>query len=250
MARFRVCPLGGTGVGGKWMFWSMYHLLDGARRFSELRRLMPEANRQTLVTQLRELERGGAVRRKVSLDVPPRVEYSLTRLGRESEPILRQLHDWGEWFGGQVGCEVDWLSSLGGRWKVWIVHQLFDGPRRFTELRRLLPPISNQVLARELRELDGLGLVRRLPAPQAAYALTAAGSASVPMFRQLYAWGRWTSAQTGVTFDWPVDTPPEPLRLVNTRQAIEPGSGRPLWDAAQVAPRTARPTPGGTTVSP
>ena len=216
----RVCPYGAAGVGGKWMFLSMYHLLDGARRFSELRRLMPQASRQTLVTQLRGLERAGAVRRTVSAHVPPRVEYSLTPLGRDSEPILRQLHDWGEWFGDQTGRDVDWLVSLGGRWKAWIVHSLFDGPRRFHELRRVLAPVSNQVLARELRELADLGLVRRLPAtpdaPRGGYALTEIGRGSEPLFRQLYAWGRWTTAQTGVSFDWPVDTPAEPLRRTVT----------------------------------
>ncbi|MER5624840.1 winged helix-turn-helix transcriptional regulator [Streptosporangium sp. NPDC002544] len=211
-----VCPYGATGVGGKWMFWSMYHLLSGAKRFSELHRLMPQAGRQTLVTQLRELERAGAVRRTVSAHIPPRVWYSLTRLGWDSEPILRELKGWGEWFGDRVGPDVDWLVSLGGRWKVWIVHGLFDGAKRFGELRRLLAPISKQVLARELRELGNLGLVRRLPrqpgAPQGAYELTETGSESEPMFRRLYAWGRWTSAKTGVRFDWPVSTPPEHLR--------------------------------------
>lgn len=212
-----VCPYGGAGVGGKWMYWSMYHLLDGAKRFAELRRLMPEATRQTLVTQLRDLERAGAVRRSVSSHVPPRVTYSLTRLGRESEPVLRQLYDWGQWFGGQAGRDVDWLVSLGGRWKVWIVHSLFDGARRFGELHRRLAPISKQTLARELRELHDLGLVHPLPgephAPRGSYALTETGRASEPMFRQLYTWGRWTATRLGVPFDWPVDRSPEPLSL-------------------------------------
>lgn len=207
-----MCPLGGSGVGGKWMFWSMFHLLDGPMRFSELRRLLPQANRQTLVSQLRDLERAGAVRRTVSGHVPPRVRYSLTGLGAECEPILRHLHDWGEWYGERAGRDVDWLVSLGGRWKVWIVHSLFDGSKRFGELQRLLAPISKQVLARELRELDELGLVCRLPGdaghPRGAYTLTDTGRESEPMFRQLYAWGRWTSAQTGVAFDWPIETPP------------------------------------------
>lgn len=211
-----VCPYGASGVGGKWMFWSMYHLLGGTRRFSELRRLVPDASRQMLVTQLRTLERAGAVRRTFSLGVPPRVEYSLTRLGRDSEPILRQLQEWGGWFGDHTGRDVDWLVSLGGRWKVWVVHSLFDGTKRFSELHRGLPPISKQVLARELRELIDLGLVCRLPAepdgPRGGYALTKIGTESKPMFQQLHAWGRWTSAQTGSDFDWPLDIPAEPLR--------------------------------------
>ena len=200
-----VCPYGASGVGGKWMFWSMYHLSDGPKRLYQLRRLMPQASRQMLVTQLRTLERAGAVRRTVSAGIPPRVTYSLTDFGRESEPIVRRLHEWGESYGG----DVDWLVSLGGRWKVWVVHTLFDGPRRFSEIQRLLTPISKQVLSRELRDLAGLGLVHRLPG---AYALTTAGQESAPLFRQLYAWGRWTSEQLGADFDWPVDTEPEPRR--------------------------------------
>ncbi|QSB16250.1 winged helix-turn-helix transcriptional regulator [Natronosporangium hydrolyticum] len=207
-----VCPLVGAGVGGKWMFWSMYHLLDGPKRFSELRRLLPQATRQTLVSQLRELERTGAVRRNVSGHVPPKVEYSLTQLGSECEPILRQLHDWGEWYSEQIGRDVDWLVSLGGRWKVWVIHCLFGGARRFSDLREILAPISGQVLTRELRELNELDLVCRLPAtpaaPRGAYALTHTGRSSEPMFRQLYAWGKWTSRQMGVAFDWPVDARP------------------------------------------
>lgn len=215
--RTRVCPYGGAGVGGRWMFWSVYHLLGGARRFSELRRLMPQANRQTLVTQLRELEQLGAVRRTVSWDVPPTVEYALTPFGRECEPILRQLHDWGGWYVNQVGRDVDWLVSLGGRWKVWIVYRLFDGPRRFTQLQRQLSPISRQVLARELRELVDLGLVRREPAmagtPWDTWALTPTGRDSEPVFRQLHAWGRWAAGRLGVPFDWPVELGADPVSV-------------------------------------
>src|SRR5215469_14148703 len=54
-----LCPLGGVGVGGKWKFWIWYHLLGGPRRFGELRRLLPQASRQMLTIQLRELEHLG-----------------------------------------------------------------------------------------------------------------------------------------------------------------------------------------------
>lgn len=202
-----VCPYGASGVGGKWMFWSMYHLLDGAKRFSQLRRLLPEAGRQTLVTQLHALERAGAVDRTVLPGIPPKVEYSLTRHGRETEPILRQLHDWGRWYGDQVGRDVDWLVSLGTRWRVWIMHSLAGGPRRFSEVQQSLPEISKQVLSRELRELAALGFIAK---HDDGYALTAIGDQSVPLIGQLHAWGRWMSAQTGADFDWPAQiSPPE-----------------------------------------
>ena len=204
-----VCPYGATGVGGKWMFWSMYHLLDGAKRFSQLRRLMPEAGRQTLVTQLRALEHAGAVDRTVLPGVPPKVEYSLTAHGKETEPILRRLHDWGRWYGDQVGRDVDWLVSLGTRWRVWIVHSLAGGPLRFSEVQQSLPEISKQVLSRELRELAALGFIAKY---EDRYALTAIGERIVPLVGQLHAWGRWMSAQTGTDFDWPAEIGP-PARL-------------------------------------
>jgi DNA-binding HxlR family transcriptional regulator len=202
-SRTSVCPYGASGVGGKWMFWSMYHLLEGEKRFSHLRRLMPEAGRQTLVTQLRALERAGAVDRTVLPGIVPRVEYSLTRHGKETEPILRQLRDWGQWYGDQVGRDVDWLVSLGTRWRVWIVHSLAGGLRRFSGIQQSLPEISNQVLSRELRELAALGFIAK---HDDGYTLTAIGERTLPVLGQLHAWGRWMSAQTGADFDWPTQT--------------------------------------------
>jgi DNA-binding HxlR family transcriptional regulator len=210
-----VCPYGASGVGGKWMFWSMFHLLDGPKRLSELRRRIPGSGRQMLVAQLRALEEAGVVRRVVFPERRIRVEYSLTPLGREQEPILRRLHDWGEWFGAQ--CDVDWLVSLGGRWKVWVVHTLTGGPRRFSEIQRLLDPISKQVLARELRELADLGLVERLPA--GAYTLTEVGAESRPLFEQLYAWGK----RIAPDFPWPLDMAPAPI--ASDTVISVPGSG-------------------------
>ena len=205
-----VCPYGATGVGGKWMFWSMYHLLDGAKRYYQLRRLMPDAGRQTLVAQLRALERAGAVDRTVLPGIPPRVEYSLTAHGKETEPILRRLHHWGRRYGDQMGRDVDWLVSLGTRWRVWIVHNLAGGPRRFSEIQHSLPEISKQVLSRELHQLAALGLVAK---HDNGYTLTTIGDQTVPLIGQLHAWGRWMSEQTGAEFDWPTEISPPARRL-------------------------------------
>jgi hypothetical protein len=51
--------------------------------------------------------------------------------------------------GEQIDLEFDWMVSLGGRWKFWIWYQLLSGPKRFSELQKLLPPISQQVLTLE-----------------------------------------------------------------------------------------------------
>ncbi len=69
---------------GKWKIMIVAHLDDGPHRFTELRKLMPLISQQSLVVQLRELEKDGVVSRQVYLEVPPRVEYSLTALAAVS----------------------------------------------------------------------------------------------------------------------------------------------------------------------
>ncbi|MEC7633164.1 MAG: helix-turn-helix domain-containing protein [Pseudomonadota bacterium] len=82
-------------IGGKWKGVILWHLCHKTLRFSLLRRRLQGVTQKMLTQQLRELERDGLVNRKVYAEVPPRVEYSLTDLGRTLEPTLRQLCDWG-----------------------------------------------------------------------------------------------------------------------------------------------------------
>ncbi|HEX7734865.1 MAG TPA: helix-turn-helix domain-containing protein [Ktedonobacteraceae bacterium] len=93
------CPAGIVSVGGRLKLQIAYQLLEGTRRFGELQRLIPQASRQMLTLQLRDLEQMGLLRRQVYEQVPPKVEYSLTDLGRSLEPALRQFNAWGELLG-------------------------------------------------------------------------------------------------------------------------------------------------------
>ncbi|GLV60868.1 hypothetical protein KDH_76870 [Dictyobacter sp. S3.2.2.5] len=202
-----VCPLGGDGFGGKWKFWILYHLLDGTRRFGALQRLLPEVSRQMLTIQLRELEQIGLVQRQVYDQTPPRVEYALTELGWSLKPLLCQMETWGKWYSEQIGPQYDWLVSLGGRWKLWIWYHLLSGPKRFSEVQRLLPQASRQVLALQLRELEYMGVLHHqaVPgSPRKVYQLSEPGRRSEPMLRQMYAWGRWCCEQIGIEYEWPV----------------------------------------------
>ncbi len=83
-------------IGGKWKAVILFQLSQGTKRFNELRRALPNVTQRMLTNQLRELERDGMVARKVYAQVPPKVEYSLTELGRSLEPVLFKLWDWGE----------------------------------------------------------------------------------------------------------------------------------------------------------
>jgi DNA-binding HxlR family transcriptional regulator len=94
----KVCPIeiAISVLGGSWKLTIVKHLMEGTRRFGELQRLLPAANTKTLTRQLRELEEDGIVRRTVYPQVPPKVEYSLTSLGRTLGPIVHSMNTWGE----------------------------------------------------------------------------------------------------------------------------------------------------------
>ncbi len=93
-------------VGGKWKLVILEHLVAGVRRFGELQRAMPAITARMLTRQLRELEADGLVLRTVYTQVPPKVEYSLTDVGRSLEPLLIQLRGWGEWYRDRCGPDI------------------------------------------------------------------------------------------------------------------------------------------------
>ncbi|MBW8844576.1 MAG: helix-turn-helix transcriptional regulator [Burkholderiales bacterium] len=85
------------------------------------------------------------------------------------------------------------LAAIGGRWKLFVVYRLADGPRHFAALRRSLPDVSAKVLAEQLRELQADGLVSRerggpVPAP-VHYALTPHGLSVLPVAEAIRRWG-------------------------------------------------------------
>ena len=82
-------------VAGKWKGGILYVLGKQTRRFGELRRELPGITTRVLSGQLRELEGDGLVNREDFKCIPPKVEYSLTPLGRQLVPILESMREWG-----------------------------------------------------------------------------------------------------------------------------------------------------------
>ena len=85
-----------TLIGDKWKVLILRDLMPGTKRFGELKKSVGNVSQKVLTAQLRTMEESGLVNRKVYAEVPPRVEYSLTELGKSLKPILDSMRDWGE----------------------------------------------------------------------------------------------------------------------------------------------------------
>jgi DNA-binding HxlR family transcriptional regulator len=94
----RVCPIEESVkiFGGKWKASILFHLSESQCRFNELRRRIPAITQRMLTQQLRELERDGLVIREQFNEIPPRVEYSLSKIGHSLEPIFLAIEQWGK----------------------------------------------------------------------------------------------------------------------------------------------------------
>lgn len=88
-------------IGDKWKVLILRDLMPGTKRFGELKKSIGSVSQKVLTAQLRDLEEKGLVSRKVYAEVPPRVEYSLTELGKSLSPILDAMREWGEHYQAQ-----------------------------------------------------------------------------------------------------------------------------------------------------
>ena len=97
-ATLPACPVETTLtlIGDKWKVLILRDLMPGTKRFGELKKSVGNVSQKVLTAQLRAMEESGLVNRKVYAEVPPRVEYSLTELGKSLKPILDSMRAWGE----------------------------------------------------------------------------------------------------------------------------------------------------------
>ena len=96
--RLPACPVETTLtlIGDKWKVLILRDLMEGTKRFGELKRSLGNISQKVLTAQLRSMEECGLVERTIYAEVPPRVEYSLTGLGKSLRPILDAMKSWGE----------------------------------------------------------------------------------------------------------------------------------------------------------
>lgn len=91
------CPVKATMeiIGGKWKPIILYYLKEELQRFGELQRLIPHITKKMLTQQLRQLEQDEIIVRHVYHQVPPKVEYSLSKYGKTLKPVLESMAIWG-----------------------------------------------------------------------------------------------------------------------------------------------------------
>lgn len=83
-------------MGKRWKTAILWKMTEGVYRFGEMKRAIPQISEKMLTQHLRELESDGLITRTIYPEMPPRVEYALTKLGSTLQPILQQLHNWGQ----------------------------------------------------------------------------------------------------------------------------------------------------------
>ncbi|EHI75498.1 transcriptional regulator [Streptococcus criceti] len=98
VSEYGICPFATTQkvLTGKWPLVIIYQLSTGTKRFNELQRLIPGITQTILTRHLRQLEADKIVSRTVYAEVPPRVEYALTELGKSFQGVLDAVEIWGQ----------------------------------------------------------------------------------------------------------------------------------------------------------
>ena len=89
-------------ISNKWKILIIRDLLDGTKRFSELKKSINNISQKVLTSNLREMEENNLLTRKVYPEIPPRVEYTLTDIGYSLKTLLDDMDKWGTWYRNEV----------------------------------------------------------------------------------------------------------------------------------------------------
>lgn len=90
-------------ISDRWKVLILRDLMDGTRRFGELKKSIGSVTQKVLTANLRSMEEWGLVERKVYAEVPPRVEYTLTETGYSLKPVLNAMTEWGDGYKQKIG---------------------------------------------------------------------------------------------------------------------------------------------------
>ena len=98
-------------ISDRWKVLIIRDLLEGTKRFGELKKSLGNVSQKVLTSNLRSMEESGLLTRKVYAEVPPRVEYSLTNHGQSLMPVLHAMYNWGKEYGENVIWKEEYEES-------------------------------------------------------------------------------------------------------------------------------------------
>lgn len=185
----------------------LWYLQERPLRFSELKKLLDPVSKKVFTNQLKELEKDGLIVRTVYPEVPLRVEYSLSYLGRSVQPLFNEIALWQNYYRENYSHYIkddrllidDFsgnliLEIIGDKWTPHLLRVLHLKKKRFGEIKKELSPISQKVLTEHLRNMENYGLVKRFiydeKPPKVEYTLTELGISLQPIFNIMSEWGK------------------------------------------------------------
>lgn len=118
-----------TLISNRWKVLILWDLLDGVKRFGELKKLLGGVSQKVLTANLRQMEEAGLLTRTVYAEVPPRVEYALTETGRSLRPVLEAMLEWGTRYKAGTAAAAGPTPSIRRRTRGTFGHpEPFRGP--------------------------------------------------------------------------------------------------------------------------
>jgi DNA-binding HxlR family transcriptional regulator len=195
-------------ISSKWTTQIVYAIMKNKiLRFKELEKKVEGINTKILINELKSLECHGIINRKVFAEVPSRVEYSLTKKGKDLTQLYSEIILFGKKH-SNLSIEVDAVEKtdvikqqlsfamelVASKWSIPIVYSLLEKERRFKTLERYIEGISTRMLVKELLHLEEKKIISRTSYPEVPprveYALTDKGKSLYKVFGELIAYAK------------------------------------------------------------
>jgi DNA-binding HxlR family transcriptional regulator len=195
-------------ISSKWTTQIVYAIMENKiLRFKELGVKVKGINTKILINELKSLESHGIINRKVFAEVPSRVEYSLTKKGKDLTQLYSEIILFGKKH-SNLSIEVDTVEKtdvikqqlsfamklVASKWSIPIVYSLLEKERRFKDLERYIDGISTRMLVKELQHLEEKEIISRTSYPEVPprveYALTDEGKSLYKVFGELIAYAK------------------------------------------------------------
>ena len=192
-------------VKDKWTNDILYNLYKDPKRFRDLEKAIPEISKKVLSSKLRKMENNNLIYKSIISKTPLIIQYHLSDFSLSLRPIFSSMYLW------VMNYQQDYynlvkndlksyalipisftLHILEKKWKVGILNSLRNNPKRISELKKELHPVSKKMLIEHLKEMEQDGLIIKNiydeNLPKVEYSLTSSGKALIPIMDMFIEW--------------------------------------------------------------